>query len=130
MKPVLRGSVIHGAGRGLALGYPTANLDVPESELPESGIYAAWVRRPGDSRWHPGAASVGTNPTFGERGRRLEVYLLDYRNGDLYGQTLEVVLAARLRPERLFPSPEDLVRQMKRDCRAALRALRSLPPPG
>jgi riboflavin kinase/FMN adenylyltransferase len=119
---ILRGAVVRGAGRGKALGFPTANLDIPQERLPRSGIYAAWARIAGEAAWRPGAASVGFNPTFGEKTRRLEVHLLDF-DGELYGLALEVVLAAFLREEKRFPGIEALKEQMRRDCRRARRIL-------
>ena len=117
-REVFRGTVVRGAGRGKALGFPTANLDIPEERLPRSGIYAAWARIGDQAIWRAGAASIGFNPTFGDRTRKLEVHLLDF-DGDLYGLTLEVVLAAFLREEKRFPDIAALKEQMKRDCRRA-----------
>uniref|UniRef100_UPI000A961A7C riboflavin kinase n=2 Tax=Microbacteriaceae TaxID=85023 RepID=UPI000A961A7C len=61
--PVLSGLVVPGDGRGRLLGFPTANLALPERLLPDDGIYAAWVRLPGDDRRWEATASVGVNPT-------------------------------------------------------------------
>jgi riboflavin kinase/FMN adenylyltransferase len=107
---LLEGEVVEGDRRGRALGVPTANI-VPDDRLacPGHGVYAAWVHG------HPAAVSVGVRPTF-ETGRGLlvEAYLLDFE-GDLYGETLRVAFVERLRGERRFESPEDLVEQMRRD---------------
>ena len=115
------GRVIQGKGRGAKLlGVPTANLR-PENELlPATGIYAVRVRR-GAETWL-GAANIGTCPTFENGDFSLEVHLLDF-DGDLYGDTLEVEFAARLREERKFPSLEALSAQIHADIAAARRAL-------
>lgn len=115
------GRVIQGKGRGAKLlGVPTANLR-PENELlPATGIYAVRVRR-GAEAWL-GAANIGTCPTFENGEFSLEVHLLDFA-GDLYGDTLEVEFAARLREERKFPSLEALTAQIHADIAAARRAL-------
>jgi riboflavin kinase/FMN adenylyltransferase len=115
------GRVIQGKGRGAKLlGVPTANLR-PENELlPATGIYAVRVRR-GAETWL-GAANIGTCPTFENAEFSLEVHLLDF-DGDLYGDTLEVEFAARLREERKFPSLEALTAQIHADIAAARRAL-------
>ena len=115
------GRVIQGKGRGAKLlGVPTANLR-PENELlPATGIYAVRVRR-GAETWL-GAANIGTCPTFENGEFSLEVHLLDFA-GDLYGDTLEVEFAARLREERKFPSLEALTAQIHADIAAARRAL-------
>jgi riboflavin kinase/FMN adenylyltransferase len=110
------------------VGFPTANLDIPQEQLPRSGIYAAWARIGNETAWRAGAASVGFNPTFTERARKLEVHLLDY-DGQLYGLTLEVVLVAFLREEKRFPDIAALQEQMGRDCRRARHILtRGCPP--
>jgi riboflavin kinase/FMN adenylyltransferase len=115
------GRFILGKGRGAKLlGVPTANLR-PENELlPATGIYAVRVRR-GAETWL-GAANIGTSPTFENGEFSLEVHLLDF-DGDLYGDTLEVEFAARLREERKFPSLEALTAQIHADIAAARRAL-------
>jgi riboflavin kinase/FMN adenylyltransferase len=125
---VLRGSVIQGADRGKNLGFPTANLDIPSRALPRTGVYAVWVRIEGEQRWRAAAAHIGLNLTFDEKTKKLEVHLLEF-SGDLYGKTLEVVLAKYLRTEKRFASVARLIRQMSRDCRRAARLLdRSTPP--
>jgi riboflavin kinase/FMN adenylyltransferase len=125
---VLKGKVIRGADRGKVLGFPTANLDIPSRELPQTGVYAVWARIQGEQRWRPGAAHVGFNLTFGEKIKKLEVYLLEF-GGDLYGRILEVVPVRYLRPEKRYRTAAALIRQMRRDCRRAARLIeRSAPP--
>jgi riboflavin kinase/FMN adenylyltransferase len=126
---LLRGKVIRGADRGKELGFPTANLDIQPEALPPAGIYAAWVRVDGERRWRPAAASIGVNPTFGKNVKKLEVHLLDY-SGDLYGKLLEVLPAAFLRPEKRFGTAEELIRQMRGDCRRAAALLAGSGSPG
>ena len=125
---MLKGRVIRGADRGKGLGFPTANLDIPSRDLPQTGVYAVWVRIQRDQSWRPGAAHVGFNLTFGETTRKLEVHLLEF-SGDLYGKILEVVPVRYLRPEKRYGTANALIRQMRRDCRRAARLLeRSAPP--
>ena len=118
------GEVVHGDGRGAAdLGYPTANVAVPEGlALPGLGIYAGHFRRPDGTR-HPAAISVGRRPTFHDAADPLvEAYLLDF-DGDLYGEEARVSFTARLREERRFDSVAELIDQMGRDVAAARVAL-------
>lgn len=120
----VRGEVVHGDGRGASeLGYPTANVVVPEGiALPGLGIYAGHYRRPDGTRY-PAAISVGRRPTFYEHAQPLlEAYLLDF-DGDLYGELARVSFAARLRDERRFGSVEELIDQMGRDVAAARAVL-------
>ncbi|WP_460038816.1 bifunctional riboflavin kinase/FAD synthetase [Thermaerobacter litoralis] len=121
------GRVVRGEGRGAGLGFPTANLDLPPGlALPAPGVYAVWVRTP--QGLFPGVANLGRRPTFGGGALRLEVHLLD-GGGDLYGQTLRVGFARRLREERRFNGPAELVAQIGRDVAAAREALGE-PPQG
>ncbi|ADU51137.1 FMN adenylyltransferase; riboflavin kinase [Thermaerobacter marianensis DSM 12885] len=115
------GRVVRGEGRGAGLGFPTANLELAANlVLPAPGVYAVWVRH-GDAL-RPGVANLGRRPTFGGGELRLEVHLLDGA-ADLYGQVLRVGFARRLREERRFAGPEELVSQIRRDVEAARDAL-------
>ena len=114
----IRGTVVRGAGRGMKLGFPTANLDGVDTLLPGEGIYAGRteVER---SLW-PAAISIGPNPTFGEGGLKVETYLVGYE-GCLYERVIEVDFLARLRDIVRFDSAEQLVAQMHHDVAAARR---------
>jgi len=107
---------VPGAGRGAALGFPTANLIGVDTLLPGEGVYAgrALVN---DSAW-PAAINVGPNPTFGETATKVEVHLIGW-NGSLVGRPLAVDILARLRDTRRFDSPQALVEQLTADVAAA-----------
>lgn len=126
---LLKARVVPGAHRGRGLGFPTANLQLESSRLPASGIYAVWVRIEGEKLWRAGAASVGRNPTFAVRRRQMEVHILDYSGGALYGRLLEVAPVAYLREEKRFDSAEELSRQMEQDCTQARIILEATPAP-
>ena len=117
-RPVeVEGTVVSGDARGGTLGFPTANLDVrPELLVPANGIYAGAA-----AGEHRAAVSIGTNPHYGGRERRVEAHLLDF-SGDLYGQRLLVQLWERLREEAAFDSEDDLIAQIAEDVEAARRA--------
>ncbi|MCW2607442.1 MAG: riboflavin kinase/FMN adenylyltransferase [Frankiales bacterium] len=119
------GVVVRGDQRGRELGYPTANLQaVPWSAVPADGVYAGrLVRSSGETL--PAAISIGTNPTFQGRERRVEAFVLDF-TGDLYGESVGLTFAARLRDTLAFDGVEPLVAQMERDV-AQARALLSPP---
>ena len=115
---MLEGEVVGGDRRGRDLGFPTANI-VPADHIahPGHGVYAAWAHG------HMAAVNVGVRPTF-ETGRGLlvEAYLIDF-DADLYGQTLRIAFARRLRGERRFETADALVEQMERDVEDARRVL-------
>jgi len=114
----VHGMVVHGAGRGASLGFPTANVDMVPTLLPCEGIYAGRGYVEGQSV--PAAISLGPNPTFDEGRRKLEVFLLDFE-GDLYGQLIEIDFLARLRDVERYNSVDDLLQQMHRDVEATRR---------
>ncbi|MGH2492086.1 MAG: bifunctional riboflavin kinase/FAD synthetase [Candidatus Limnocylindria bacterium] len=121
----VRGTVVHGAKRGRALGFPTINLAVPpERLLPRDGIYAMSVRvRDEDVA---AAASLGVRPTFGGGDRTLEAYLLDWE-GNVYGDKIEAAFVKRLRDELRFASAAELSEQIARDVENTRAALRERP---
>lgn len=125
------GVVTHGDHRGRELGFPTANLPVPDLlACPADGVYAGWLSRldgrdahgaeltPGTAaeRW-PAAISVGTNPTFDGVQRRVESYVLDRTDLELYGAPIAVEFVARIRGQVRFEGIESLIDQMHDDVR-------------
>ncbi len=108
------GVVVRGDRRGRDLGFPTANVPVDEScAVPPDGVYAGWVVR-ADERL-PAAISVGTNPTFDGVERRVESYVLDRTDLDLYDELIRVELVAHLRGMVKYEGVEALVQQMHQD---------------
>lgn len=119
----LRGIVVHGAGRGRGMGYPTANLQIPLAKLiPSTGIYAAQARAIG-GEW-TAAVSIGTRPTFGPGPRQVEAYLLKF-TGNLYDSLLELRFVTRIRDEVAFASVQELVAQMESDVAAVTSVLKT-----
>lgn len=124
----LVGTVGRGDQRGRELGFPTANLDLPDwLLLPADGIYTAQALLHSDGRasecWRA-AVSVGVRPTFGPGRRIVEAHLVDF-DRDIYGRELRLFLRQWLRAGRAFPDVDALVREMDRDVARA----RSLPQP-
>jgi len=120
----VRGVVGSDDRRGHDLGFPTANVDVPDDiMLPALGIYAGWYLRP-DGTPHQAAISLGVRPTFhpDDAPLVLEAYLLDF-TGDLYGETGRVRFARRLRDEIRFESADALAAQVAADVEATREAL-------
>lgn len=116
----VRGRVARGAGRGAGLGFPTANLEGIDTQVPADGVYAARALPDGDAA-RTAAVHIGANSTFGEARRSVEAHLIDFR-GDLYGRVVELDFLARLRGSRTFDGPDDLVAQVREDV-ARARAL-------
>jgi riboflavin kinase / FMN adenylyltransferase len=120
----VRGKVVKGDQRGRLLGFPTANVEVPNQHCrPADGVYAGWYERP-DGEVHPCAINLGRRPTFYEHADHslLEAHLLDF-SGDLYGEHARVRFAGFLRSERKFDGIDALVAQLKHDIESARTAL-------
>ncbi|MFI5834476.1 bifunctional riboflavin kinase/FAD synthetase [Micromonospora sp. NPDC051300] len=118
----VEGVVVRGDQRGRELGYPTANLLTHRyAAVPADGVYAArLVRRGGDPL--AAAVSIGTNPTFSGRERRVEAYALDF-SGDLYGERLALDFVAHLREQRTYDAIEPLVAQIAEDVERTRRVV-------
>jgi riboflavin kinase/FMN adenylyltransferase len=112
----LEGIVVRGDRRGHELGFPTANLSTPRyAAVPADGVYACeFSLLAGTGGPLKAAVSVGTNPTFSGRERRVEAFVLDV-DADYYGQRVALDFIARLRDMERFASSEALVEQMHRD---------------
>lgn len=114
----VEGVVVPGEQRGRALGFPTANLEIPaDSAVPGRGVYAAHaVLRTGRVA---AAVNIGTSPTFTDADitatLRLEAFLLDHDGTELYGEPMRIEFIQRLRDERRFANPQALVEQITLD---------------
>ena len=117
----LEGIIVRGDQRGHEIGFPTANLSVHKyAAVPADGIYAGWLVRRGERL--PAAISIGTNPTFSGRERRVEAYILDF-DGDIYGERVALDFVERLRDMLKFDGVEPLVAQMTEDVAQARAVL-------
>jgi riboflavin kinase / FMN adenylyltransferase len=113
----LEGIVVRGDQRGREIGFPTANLRCGRyAAVPADGVYAARLvrRRPAQEPPLMAAVSIGTNPTFSGRERRVEAYVLDF-DGDLYGDLVALDFVAHLREMRRYDAVEPLVAQIRQD---------------
>jgi riboflavin kinase/FMN adenylyltransferase len=118
------GEVVRGDQRGRTIGFPTLNIVLDKGADPFRGIYAVRVRdaaERGAPHW-PGAGYFGDRPTFDTGRTFLEVHLIGF-DGDLYGRQMLVEFIDLIRPDKRFFSVDELVAQMKTDCRNALKAL-------
>ncbi len=111
----IRGVVEVGAGRGHALGFPTANVRVPIKLLPKDGVYSAVARY--DGRDYAALVSIGTNPQFGGTARTVEAWLRDFQH-TIYGRELALRDLRYVREQRLFAGVGELIEQMLQDRRA------------
>ena len=110
----LRGTVVHGKGKGHTVGMPTANLQPsPGQVLPEEGVYAALAEV--EEQTYLAVTNVGRRPSVDNDSRQtVESLLLGY-TGDLYGKEMELTFYRYLRGIRKFPSLQAVKEQVDRD---------------
>ncbi len=112
----IHGKVVHGHKRGRTIGVPTANLDVPDLQMPPNGVYAGKIRN-GIEHFNC-VISVGSNPTFEGEKTTVEAHIFDY-SGDLYDKDIEVFFVDKLRDQAKFNGIEELLEAIKNDIKLA-----------
>jgi len=128
----VEGPVVRGDQRGRELGFPTANIAASaQSCKPADGVYAAQVVIDpyGLARSAPAAVSVGANSTFDGLEPRVEAFILERGDWNLYGQHVAVDFVDRIREMRKFDSVEELLVAMSDDVSIATELTRHVAPP-
>ena len=109
----IKGRVLHGRSDGGKLGFPTANITIPEGRIiPRLGVYRSAVVI--DDKIFSAVTNIGRCPTFEGEEIRLEAHIIGFE-GDLYGKELKVFLLGFLRDERHFESLDELKMQINID---------------
>lgn len=118
----ITGLVVHGAGKGRKLGFPTANFQDWESGKlePPPGIYATITEL--DGIRYPSVSHFGPRPTFAGLAPAIETHLIGF-DADIYGRMIRVGLVDKIRDTFAFGSVEELIRQMDIDRQSALDAI-------
>ena len=127
----IAGNVARGQQLGRTIGFPTANIELPDVALPLQGVFAVTV----DIRGHADGAqnalraiaNIGTRPTVDGQSNRLEVHILDIARQwqgaaasyDFYGCAIDVTFVRKIRDEIKFAGVDDLQRQIQHDVRTA-----------
>lgn len=120
----VQGEVVQGQQRGRTIGFPTANLAIPEEKVvPAFGVYACVADV--DGQPIPAVTNIGNRPTFGGQTMTVEAHLMDFE-GSLYGQTIQLQFIQRLRGEQKFNGIETLVAQISRDRDTAREILKTV----
>ena len=107
-------TVVEGDKIGRTIGFPTANLAMPEAPklIPANGVYA--VRAYVDGKEHPAMMNIGLRPTVAGKALTLEVHILNF-NQDIYGKSIKVEFVEHLRNERMFNGLSELKEQLAKD---------------
>ncbi len=112
----LSGTVEQGLQRGRQLGFPTANLKIPASQVvPANGTYGGTAVL--NNQPYIAVCNIGLSPTFNDQAqKRVEVHLLGYSGPDFYGEALQFTFLHRIRDEIQFPTADALIAQIQKDC--------------
>ncbi|HON90492.1 MAG TPA: bifunctional riboflavin kinase/FAD synthetase [Sedimentisphaerales bacterium] len=129
----LIGPIVSGWGRGRKLGFPTLNMRTPRQIIPAEGVYAGFVETAGsendllrERKQVPAVFSIGQARTFGdEHPLLIEAHLLIEGVGDLTGRWMAMDFVQRIRSQHKFGTPEELARQIAKDCQVARTILQS-----
>lgn len=118
----ISGQVVHGHGIGRTLGFPTANIVVPDKMklVPGDGVYACLARF--DGKKVISAVSIGNRPTFDDTHRSIEAHLLDF-DGVLYNHDIELEFVSYLRGQRTFESKEALIAEVENNIETTRKML-------
>jgi len=110
----ISGAVVKGSNRGKRLGFPTANIAYEVDILPPQGVYVVKVLL--GKKKYLSLANIGTRPSFEKQISKLhlEVHILDFSK-NIYGQRLEVEFLKKVRNEKKFSNPQELVQQIQKD---------------
>ena len=111
---VLTGNVVKGNQLGRTIGFPTANIEIPEEYklIPKNGVYIVTANVLDQNVF--GMMNIGVKPTLGENKLSIEVHLLDF-DKDIYNQKIQVNLLERLRDEQKFDSFDAIKSQLEKD---------------
>lgn len=115
--PILEGEVIPGYKRGRDMGFPTANLNIPDHILlPADGVYAAFTEYM--NKVYQGVVNIGAKPTFNDFRPSVEINIFDFAD-QIYSEALMVHLVKRIRPVKKFTDITDLKEQIHKDSQQA-----------
>lgn len=115
------GTVLEGKRLGRKLGFPTLNLDVENELRPAAGVYVTASHIPSFGRTFSSVTNIGVRPTVYESSiTTVETHVLDF-TADVYREPVRLFFLERLREERAFGSPVELMAQIRRDVDSARR---------
>ena len=85
----IQGRVQKGKQLGNKIGFPTANIDIKDSVLACTGVYAVKVKIEKSLKYIKGIANLGYRPTFNGKKILLEVHLFNFSR-NIYNKYLTV----------------------------------------
>ncbi len=83
----LESKVIKGKGRGLKIGFPTANIRSKYQVYPPPGVYGTITEV--DGKKYKSVTHVGVSPTFGGNSFDVETHIIDFSE-NIYGKKIRI----------------------------------------
>ena len=124
----LQGKVVKGEGRGQFLNFPTANIEIDSQDklIPQDGVYTVLVTLE-DGKKYQGMMNIGYRPTFNQQKleHTLEVHIFDF-NQSIYNKKIKIEFVDKIRDEKKFSSPDELINQLKQDKEKSLTILQQI----
>ncbi|MBK6397760.1 MAG: bifunctional riboflavin kinase/FAD synthetase [Bacteroidota bacterium] len=117
-----RGKVVEGDKIGRTIGFPTANIEIPEPYklIPAIGIYAVRIQVGNVVR--NGMLYIGHRPVIDGKILRIEVNIFDF-DEDIYGQEIQVIFVSRIRGDMSFKDLQGLKEKLNEDKTVATKIL-------
>jgi riboflavin kinase/FMN adenylyltransferase len=111
---MMHGIVVEGNKLGRTIGFPTANINIPESYkiIPADGVYAVWITVKGQR--YQAMLNIGNRPTVEGKQRTIEANIFNFES-DIYGEEVTLDFAARIRDEQRFDGLDALKDQLIKD---------------
>ena len=118
------GKVVEGNKIGRTIDFPTANIEVENTEklLPSIGVYAVSVFVPSQKDSYKGMVNIGLRPTIGGKSLTIEVHLINF-NQMIYGEEIRIFVKQKIRDEIKFENIEHLKIQLIQDKMKAIEIL-------
>lgn len=125
------GIIIHGDQIGRTIGYPTANIQISETDklVPGDGVYAVTVNIKNlkyNDQQFGGMMYIGSRPVVNGKRRVIEVNIFDF-DDDIYDETMRVSVIAYIRGDMPLNGLDALKAQLaidKDNCKQALPILK------
>lgn len=114
----LNGLVVKGQQIGRSIGFPTANIHIPNSYklIPQDGVYAVEAKVEGIL--YKAMLNIGNRPTVDGTTKTVEAHLFDFQ-GDLYNKLITIYFREFIREEKKFGSLDELKNQLTQDQKTA-----------
>ena len=118
----ITGEVVRGKALGRKIGYPTANLELPNEYklIAANGVYACRVLI--GNRTFKGMGNIGVRPTIDHGDLTIEVNIFNF-DEDIYGEKITIEFVDRLRDEKKFENIEALKAQLAKDKEMSIQRL-------